>query len=136
MVAVSVVATLILTLARACQATGPIVQTSFGQLLGKVDNNDCHAFLGIPFAQAPVGNLRCSGVYCADTCLIQSQEITLFTIGFQIPKTGTSVGTAFETPHGTHRGHTTSQELPFWLRTIQIKYISILDIEKKVHFAL
>ena len=29
-----------------------------GQIYGKTDANNTHAFLGIPFAQAPVGNLR------------------------------------------------------------------------------
>ena len=38
-------------------AAGPVVQTTFGPLVGKTEGQ-CHAFLGVPYADPPVGPLR------------------------------------------------------------------------------
>jgi carboxylesterase type B len=42
-----------------CASAGPSVQTSFGKLKGNaVLNGAVHEYLGIPYAEAPIKNLR------------------------------------------------------------------------------
>ena len=48
--------------AASAQEPSPIVQTKYGSVQGKTiplhDGNTVNSFLGIPFARAPVGELR------------------------------------------------------------------------------